>query len=93
MPVKFSLRIAKSVDTAMPFVYNEDLEIRIYDAKAPGTILQSSLFGAGTTDYRINGELYITNFKTGKKPTTYVVEIWRPTKNFMVGSFTFQTVK
>jgi hypothetical protein len=93
MPVKFSLRIAKSVDPAMPFVYNEDLEIRIYDAKAPGTILQSSLFGTGSTDYRINGEIYITNFKTDKKPTTYVVEIWRPTKNFMVGSFTFKTVK
>ena len=25
MPVKFSLRIARSVDPAMPFVYNEDL--------------------------------------------------------------------
>ena len=45
MPVKFSLRIAASVDPAMPFVYNEDLEIRIYDAKSPGTILQRSVYG------------------------------------------------
>ena len=93
MPVKFSLRIAASVDPAMPFVYNEDLEIRIYDAKSPGTILQRAVFGNGSTNYRINGEMYNTNFKTGKTPTTYVVEIWRPTKNFMLGSFTFKTVK
>jgi hypothetical protein len=93
MPVKFSLRIAKSVDPTMPFVYNEDLEIMIYDAKAPGTILQRSVFGSRNTDYRINGEIYITNFQTKKTPATYVVEIWRPTKNFMVGSFTFKTVK
>ncbi len=94
MPVKFSLRIAKSVDPAMPFVYNEDLEIRIYDAKAPGTILQRSVFGTGPqTTGLISLTLYQTNFQTGKTPTTYVVEIWRPTKNFLVGSFTFKTTK
>ena len=37
--------------------------------------------------------MYITNFKTGKTPATYVVKIWRPSKNFLVGSFTFKTVK
>jgi hypothetical protein len=74
-------------------VYNEDLESRIYDARNPGTILQRSVFGSGSKNYRINGEMYITNFQTGKTPTTYVVEIWRPTKNFMVGSFTFKTTK
>jgi hypothetical protein len=93
MPIKFSLRIAKSVDPSQPFVYNEDLEIRIYDAKSPGTILQRSVFGTHSTDYRIEDDFYITNFKTGKTPATYVVEIWRPTNNFMVGSFTFKTVK
>lgn len=95
MPVKFSLRIASSVDPAMPFVYNEDLEIRIYDAKAPGTILQRSVFGTGSKDYRIDTtlQLYQTNFQTGKTLSTYVVEIWRSSKNFMVGSFTFKTVK
>jgi hypothetical protein len=79
----------------MPFVYNEDLEIRIYDAKSPGTILQTSVYGTGSKDYRIDvtKQLYQTNFQTGKMPTTYVVEIWRPTKNFLVGSFTFKTVK
>lgn len=95
MPVKFSLRIAASVDAAQPFVYNEDLEIRIYDAKSPGTILQRSVFGTGSQNYRIDlaGQLYITNFQTSKTPATYVVEIWRPTKNFLVGSFNFSTTK
>jgi hypothetical protein len=74
-------------------VYNEDLEIRIYDAKAPGTILQRSVYGTGSKNYRIQDGFYITNFQTGKTPTTYVVEIWRPSKNFLVGSFTFKTVK
>jgi hypothetical protein len=97
MPVKFSLRIAASVDPAMPFVYNEDLEIRIYRCDntscSTTSLMQSSSFGTGSTNYRINGEMYITNFQTGKTPATYVVEIWRPNKNFMVGSFTFKTVK
>jgi hypothetical protein len=94
MPVKFSLRIAKSVDPAQPFVYNEDLEIRIYKSGS-SAILQRSVFGSGSTDYRIDMvvKMYMTNFKTGTKPATYVVEIWRPTKNFKVGSFTFSTVK
>jgi hypothetical protein len=95
MPVKFALRIVESVDPAMPFVYNEELEIRIYDAAKPGRILQTSLYGAGARNCRIDsiGELYITNFKTKKKPAEYVVEIWRISKNFLVGSFTFETVK
>ena len=95
MPVKFSLRIAKSVDPAMPFVYNDELEIRIYDKAKPSVILQRSVFGSGSTNYRIDTvvKMYMTNFKTGTKPATYVVEIWRPAKNFMVGSFTFATTK
>ena len=95
MPVKFALRIAAAVDPAQPFVYNEELEIRIYDASEPNTILQTSLYGDTSKDYRINSvaELYITNFKTSKKPAEYVVEIWRMSKNFLVGSFTFETVK
>ena len=95
MPVKFSLRVAESVDPEQPFVYNEELEIRIYDSAHPGTILQSSVYGDTSVDYRIDsvGEKYITNFKTGKKPADYVVEIWRTANNFPVGSFTFITVK
>jgi probable HAF family extracellular repeat protein len=95
MPVKFSLRIAESVDPAMPFVYNEGLEIKIYDAADLGTILQTSVYGEGAKEYRIESieELYITNFKTKKNPAKYVVEIWRPSKNFLVGSFGFETVK
>ena len=92
MPVKFSLRIAESVDSAQPFVYNEELEIRIFNE---GGVLQTSLFGDTNIDYRIDTvvEKYITNFKTTKKPDEYVVEIWRLNKNFKVGSFTFETVK
>ena len=99
MPVKFSLRIAASVDPAMPFVYNDDLEIRIYRCSNSScsfkTLMQTSVFGSGATDYRIDSaeKLYITNFQTVKLPAQYVVEIWRPTKNFMVGSFTFNTTK
>jgi hypothetical protein len=81
----------------MPFVYNEDLEIRIYRCNnsscSSRTLMQSSVYGDGSTDYRINGEMYITNFKTDKKPATYLVEKWRPSNNFMIDSFTFQTVK
>ena len=82
-------------EPAMPFVYNEQLEIRIYEGSQPGTTLQSSLFGDTSTDYRINSdtELYITNFKTDKKPAEYVVEIWRSSKNFLVDSFSFETTR
>jgi hypothetical protein len=97
MPVKFSLRIAASVDSAMPFVYNDDLEIRIYRCDnsncSSKTLGQSSRYGSGSTSYRINGELYITNFKTEKSPKKYLVEIWRPSKNFLVGDFGFMTLK
>jgi hypothetical protein len=96
MPVKFALRVAESVDPEQPFVYNEELEIRIYNAADPDTILQSSQYGDTSTDYRIDkvGELYITNFKTRKRPAEYMVEIWRPNANdFLVGSFTFETMK
>ena len=92
MPVKFSLRIAKSVDPAMPFVRNEELEIRITD-ETGANVYQSSYYGDSSKDYRINGELYITNFKTLKKPQAYQVQIWRPSNNFLVGSFNFQTTK
>ena len=97
MPVKFSLRIAASVDPAMPFVYNEDLEIRIYRCDnsrcSSKTLMQTSTYGTGSKDYRSNGEMYITNFQTAKTPAQYLVEKWRPSNNFMIGSFTFKTVK
>ena len=99
MPIKFSLRIAKNVDSAMPFVYNEDLEIRIYRCDntscSSKTLLQTSVYGTNSTDYKIDltAQLYHTNFQTTKTPAQYLVEIWRPTKNFMVGSFAFKTVK
>jgi hypothetical protein len=99
MPIKFSLRIAKSVDPAMPFVYNEDLEIRIYRCDntscSSKTLMQTSVYGTKSTDYRIDvtAQLYQTNFQTQKTPAQYLVEIWRPTKNFLVGSFAFKTVK
>ncbi len=95
MPVKFSLRIAEAVDPTTPFVYNEELEVVIYDAANPSIVLQTSLYGDTSRDYRINivDELYITNFQTMKQPAEYVVEIWRLNEDFLVGSFTFETVK
>jgi len=99
MPVKFSLRIARSVDPAQPFVYNEDLEIRIYRCDntscSSKTLMQTSVYGTKSTDYRIDvtAQLYQTNFQTQKIPAQYLVEIWRPSNNFLVGSFSFKTVK
>ena len=69
MPVKFSLRVVEAVDPTMPFVWNEELEIIIYEKNNPDEILQHSTYGTTSVDYRINteDELYITNFKTSKK--------------------------
>lgn len=93
MPVKFSLRIVETVDPAQPFVWNEELTIVIYEEGHPDDILQTSTYGATARDYRIDpvDELYITNFRTLKRPTTYVVEIYR--KDMLIGTFGFQTVK
>jgi hypothetical protein len=93
MPVKFALRVAASVDPNQPFVYNEDLTIKIYATNNPSKILQTSTYGETARDYRIItvSELYITNFQTLKTPMQYTVSIWRG--NFLVGSFTFKTVK
>lgn len=70
MPVKFSLRIAASVDPAMPFVYNEDLEIRIYRCDntscSSRTLMQTAVYGNKSTDYRIKDDFYITNFQATK---------------------------
>jgi hypothetical protein len=88
IPVKFSLRIFESVDPEMPFVYNEELEIRIYyaDDEDRENILQESTIGDSSKDYKIDidGEKYITNFKTDKKPASYIVEIWRPSNSLLV---------
>lgn len=93
MPVKFAIMVAASVDPAQPFVYNDDLTIKIFATSNPGNILQTSTFGSGSTNYRIadGGRQYITDFKTLKTPMQYTVEIYKDT--FLVGSFTFKTVK
>lgn len=93
MPVKFSIRVAESVDPAQPFVWNEQLTIAIYEEGHPESILQESTYGDTARDYRIDlvSELYITNFRTLKRPTTYVVEIYR--KDMLVDYFVFNTVK
>jgi len=93
MPIKFSLRVAAAVDPAQPFVYNEELNIAVYKSSQPANILQNSTYGTTARDYRINSidELYITNFRTKKQPTLYVVEIYR--KGMLLDTFTFETVK
>jgi hypothetical protein len=93
MPVKFALRVAASVDPAQPFVYNEELAIKIYATDNPSNILQTSTFGDTARNYRVNtfSEQYITNFQTLKTTKTYMVEVWR--KDMLIGSFGFKTVK
>jgi len=54
MPVKFSLRIAEAIDPAIPFVHNAQLEIKIFDASNLTTVLQTSVYGDTSKDYRIN---------------------------------------
>jgi hypothetical protein len=99
MPIKFSLRVAPSVDPAEPFIFNEQLEIRIYQCTnqlcSTRVLRQTSVYGNSSKNYRIDlaGELYITNFKTENTPAAYVVEIWRPTKNWKIGGFNFSTAK
>lgn len=93
MPVKFALRVAASVDPNQPFVYNEELTIRICATDNPNNVLQISTFGDTARDYRINtlSEQYITNFQTLKTPKTYMVGVWR--KDMLIGTFGFKTVK
>jgi len=93
MPVKFALRVAASVDPDQPFVYNEDLTIKIYATNDPSKILQTSTYGETARDYRINtaSEKYITNFQTLKTPMQYTVSVYRGT--FLIDYFSFATVK
>lgn len=93
IPVKFSLRVAVSVDPARPFVRDEELTIIIYEKTRPANVLQISTYGTTTKDYRIDetDELYITNFQTLRTPTTYVVQVYQ--KDMLIGAFEFQTLK
>jgi len=97
MPVKFSMRLDYETDPSMPFVHNEELEIRIYEISSGDNILmQTSRFGEHSTDYRIDNikEHYITNFKTSKTPGQYLVEVWRMnigSGDFLIDQFTFET--
>lgn len=96
MPVKFTLRMAPSVDPEEPFLYNTQPAVKIYQKVGSSWELkQTSYYGPGSTDYRISlqNELYITNFKTAAKPALYRVEVWRYTRNFLIDSFGFETVK
>jgi hypothetical protein len=93
VPVKFSINVVSSVDPAMPFVYNEELVVLIYETDKPDTVLHEATFGIGSRNYRINSAagFYITNFKTLRHPTDYTVEIRRD--GFEIGRFTFSTVR
>jgi hypothetical protein len=92
MPVKFSLRESST----RTFIENQQLTINIRQ-KGSSSILQSSTYGTGATNYRIDSSagLYIANFQTSKTLTAYVVEAWRQTATtpLLIGTFDFQTVK
>lgn len=92
MPIKFALRVTAAVDPDQPFVYNEELTIKIYATDNPRNVLQTSTFGDTAKDYRINtlAEHYITNFQTLKTPKTYIAGIWR--KDMLLGNIEFETV-
>ena len=92
IPIKFSIRVSDNVDPNEPFVLNEELTVKIYEKQdETNQLLQISIFGVTSKDYRINilNEFYITNFKTLINPKNYLVEIWR--KEFLIGSFEFST--
>jgi len=97
--IKFSLcglANKKKQQSAIPFIYNEDLEIRIYKLSGRTNILQQkSVFGSGAADYQIDlsKRLYITNFQTESRLAIYTVEVWRPSKNLKLGIFGFLTIK
>jgi hypothetical protein len=93
MPVKFALRIAFAVDPSQPFVFNQQLEIRICENGNPDNVYQTCTYGDRSLDYRIGENQYITNFKTMKFPAEYEVRIYRLSKDFLVGRFTFSTTK
>lgn len=95
MPLKFSLRVSAFVNANAPAVRNEGLLVKVYETANPTAILQSSTFGEKSTDYRISSDaaLYITNFKTSKRPTAYTVEVWRVDQDYLVGSFSFETAR
>ncbi|HYK92169.1 MAG TPA: Ig-like domain-containing protein [Acidobacteriota bacterium] len=88
MPVKFALYIPPNVDPARPFVHNEQLTIKI---SGGSQVLQTSVYGSTSTDYRIEDRLYITNFRTLKSPMQYTVDVQR--KGLLIGSFNFATTK
>lgn len=90
MPIKFSIRVDASIDPAQPFVNLKDLTIKILDNS---NILQTSTFGSRSTDYRIDtvGQKYVVNFQTLKTVMEYTVRVYRG--EFLLGSFTFNTVK
>jgi len=90
MPVKFSLRVSYEVDPAQPFVYNEGLTIKI---SGGGKLLQTSVFGTGSRDYRIDNlkKQYITNFQTLKTAMQYTVEVWKG--DLLIDHFHFETTK
>ena len=90
MPVKFSLRVSYRVDPAQPFVYNEGLTIKI---SGDGKLLQTSVFGTGSRDYRIDNlkKQYITNFQTLKTAMQYTVEVWKG--DLLIDHIHFETTK
>ena len=93
MPVKFSVRTSQDVDPAQPFVYSESLEIKVLDSD--GDVVETYRYGDGSSFYRIDvqGALYIANFKTERQPETYTVEVWQASTDYLVGAFSFETVR
>jgi hypothetical protein len=93
-PIKFSVSISDEVDPTKPFVNSQGLEIKIYQAGSQEP-LQVSRYGDKSNEYRIDvqDEIYITNFKTAKESSEYIVEVWQLSPALILGSFTFETTR
>ena len=91
VPLKFTLRVDAAVDPSTPFVYREDLNVRVSLVAAPSTTVFLAVFGSTSGDYRIDSSTgtYITNFDTPSTPASYLVEVRRGT--FVIGSFSLTT--
>jgi hypothetical protein len=77
------------VDPNTPFVYNEEIVIKII---SDGRVVQESTYGETSQDHRIESpDHYITNFKTDKRTREYNIEILN--QDIIISSFSTQTTK
>ena len=92
IPVQFSIQTDGFVDEDQSFIYNEALEIRIFDKFDTETPRQIASYGPGKDGYQIDlfNERYIAEFAASHNSATYVVHIVKTNDEFLIGSFEFK---